>query len=109
MSRGAAAAIAAALASIKSATRWPIIRRTVSLPSRCGLSADALFDPTHVLREERQRPELLERDQTGAQAVVDVVIVVGDLVGEVRELRLEAGCVPLEEALADVAELARVA
>ena len=30
--------------------------------------------------------QLVERDQAGAQAVVDVVIVVGDFVGDVRDL-----------------------
>ncbi len=68
----------------------------------------ALLDPTHVLREERQLLELLERDQPRAQSIVDVVVVVRDLVGEVRELRLEARLAALEEAFADVAELARV-
>ncbi len=47
-------------------------------------------------------------DQAGAQAVVDVVVVVGDLVGEVRDLRLEARLPALEETLAQLAELARV-
>ena len=109
MSRGAAAAIASALDSIKPETRW-------LNHSAHGLAAEplrlesgvALFDPTHVLREERQLPELLERDQPRAQSIVDVVIVVRDLVGEIRELRLEARLVALEESYADVAELARV-
>ena len=33
--------------------------------------------------------QVVERDQPGAQAVVDVVVVVGDLVGEVGDLRFE--------------------
>src|SRR5688500_1549420 len=64
------------------------------------------LDAAQVLGEQRQRAELLERDETGAQAVIDVVIVVGDLVGDVRELRLETGLFALEEPFANVAELA---
>ena len=41
-------------------------------------------------RTARTSRELLERDQAGAQAVVDVVRVVGDLVGQVAQLRLQA-------------------
>ena len=41
--------------------------------------------------------ELLEREQSGAQPVVDIVIVVGDLVGNVGQLRLEARLLALDE------------
>ena len=47
-------------------------------------------------------------EQAGAQAVVDVVVVVGDLVGEIGDLRFERRPPLLEEALADLAQLARV-
>ncbi len=48
------------------------------------------------------------RDQPGADPVVHVVVVVGDGVGEVRELRLERRLPPLEEAQAELAELPRI-
>src|SRR5690606_8424030 len=53
--------------------------------------------------------ELLQRQEPGAQAVVDIVVVVGDLVRDVRNLRLEPRLAPLDEAAAHVAELAGVA
>src|SRR5262249_46798711 len=56
----------------------------------------------------RQRRELLECDHARAQAVVDVVVVVRDLVGDVRELSLETRLAPLQETSAELAELARV-
>ena len=51
--------------------------------------------------EQRHVAQAVERDQSGAQAVVDVVIVVRDLVGEIRDLRFEAGLAALDEALAE--------
>ena len=59
--------------------------------------------------EQRHLEQLLDADQAGADAVVDVVVVVGDLVGEIRELRLQARLLPADEALAQLAELERVA
>ena len=61
-----------------------------------------------LAREQRHAAQLLERHQAGAQAVVDVVVVVGDGVGEVRDLRLEARLAALDEALPELAERARV-
>src|SRR5690606_10680633 len=67
------------------------------------------LDRPKLLGEERHVGELLERQEARAQAVVDVVVVVCDLVRDVRDLRLETGLAPLDEAAADVAELDRVA
>ena len=53
----------------------------------------------------RDAAQLVERDQAGAQPVVDVVVVVGDLVGEVRDLRLEPGCVRSRKRCPTLAEL----
>jgi hypothetical protein len=39
--------------------------------------------------EQRHRFELRDVEQAGAQAVVDVVVVVGDLVGQIGDLRFE--------------------
>jgi hypothetical protein len=52
----------------------------ISFPGDCG-----------VTRKEADFAELLERDQPRAQAVIDVVIVVGDLVGKVADLRFQRG------------------
>jgi len=41
--------------------------------------------------EQRHGFELFHGDQAGAHAVVDVVGVVGDLIGEVAQLGLQAG------------------
>jgi len=48
-------------------------------------------------------------DETRPQPVVDVVIVVGDLIGQVGNLRLETRLLASDEALPDLAELARLA
>ena len=48
-------------------------------------------------------------DQTRAQPVVHIVIVVGDLVSNVRDLRFESGLTSLEKSLAKLPELARIA
>ena len=85
------------------------MRRTVSCtrrrPGRSGYSrSTSLKLPPH----QRHLGDLLERDQAGANAVVDIVIVVGNFIGEIRQLRLEAGLAPLQEALAHIAELARL-
>ena len=42
--------------------------------------------------------------QTGAQTVVDVVIIVRDLIGEIGQLGLQAGLPALQEPFADIAE-----
>jgi hypothetical protein len=63
-----------------------------------------------VLRvEQRLLAQLVERQQPGAVAVVNVVVVVGDRIGDVGYLRLEARLPALQEALANVPELTRVA
>ena len=59
--------------------------------------------------EQRMLAQLRKRQQARAVAVVDVMVVVGDGVGDVRDLRLEPRLCPLEEAPAHVAERARVA
>ena len=44
----------------------------------------------HRLHEGNRRPDLGERKEPRAQAVVDVVRVIGDVVGDRRRLRFEA-------------------
>ena len=61
-----------------------------------------------VLEEQRHLEQLLHADEPGADAVVHVVIVVGDLIGEIGELRLQPGLLAADEALAELAESQRV-
>jgi hypothetical protein len=62
----------------------------------------------HVPRENADLRKLFDREQTGAQAIVDVVVVVGDLVGEIGELRFERRLPPLYETLANIAQSASI-
>ena len=68
------------------------MRRTVSWirrrPAMCGYSASRLG---RMAGEEADSVELLEREQAGAQAVIDIVVVVGDLVGQIADLRFQRG------------------
>ena len=68
----------------------------------------ALDDAVVLAAEDRDPAQLLDRDQAGTDAVVDVVVVVGDRVGQVGELRLERGLAAVEEPRAELAELPRV-
>src|SRR5512133_2062131 len=47
--------------------------------------------------EKRHVAQLFHRDQAGANPVVDVVGVVGNLISKVAQLRLKAGLAPIEE------------
>ena len=58
-----------------------------------------------ALRHQRNLVELLGHEQAGAHAVVDVVRVVGHLVGEIAQLRLEAGLRAVDEALGHATRL----
>ena len=48
--------------------------------------------------------QVVQVQQAGLEAVIDVVGVVGDLVGQVSKLRLESRLTTLEESLAQVTE-----
>ena len=84
--------LAAPVSSSTSLTIRPIWSRTSSGTSRACLDVGiAGRGPrAHRRGDQRHLEQLLEREQAGAQAVVDVVIVVGDVVGDRRHLRLEA-------------------
>ena len=56
-------------------------------------------------REHSHFLQFLDVDQPGAHAVIHIVIVVRDGIGEVGELRLEPGLRAIEESFADIAEL----
>ena len=65
----------------------------------------------HVVQsrgEQRLLAQLLQTQEPGADAVVDVVIVVSDRVRDVGQLCFEAGLFALEKTLTDVAEFACV-
>ena len=57
-----------------------------------------------VTAEDADFGQLLERDQTGTQAVIDIVVVVGNLIRQVGDLGFQAGLPPFQEAEADIAE-----
>jgi len=63
---------------------------------------------THVAAENGDGGQLFHVQQFRAQSVVDVVIVVGDLVGQIGNLGLEAGPLALDEPFADITQGARV-
>ena len=46
------------------------------------------------VRRQRHHLEIIDGEQSGAQAVVDVMGVIGDVVGDGRDLRLERGKAP---------------
>ena len=55
---------------------------------------DAGIAPAHLVEhraDQRHVAQIVDAEQAGAQAVVDVVVVVGDVVGERGDLRLGAG------------------
>ena len=71
----------------------PIMSRTISLPQLRLERRDAFADATRVCSSKNGTSRSCSSvDQAGAQAVVEIVIVVGDLVGEVGDLRFERGC-----------------
>ena len=57
-----------------------------------------------LLGEQAHVAELFDRDELRAQPVVDVVIIVSDLVGDVGKLGLEAGLVLLDKTPPQLAE-----
>src|SRR5690606_19864836 len=57
-----------------------------------------------MLDPERHVLHLLDGQQAGAQAVVDIVVVVGNLVGKIGELSLHRWLRTLKEAPAKLAE-----
>ena len=46
---------------------------------------------SHRRADQRQLDQFVEIEQAGTKPVVDIVIVIGDIVGDRRDLRLEAG------------------
>ncbi len=88
-----AAAIRRPLSPIASSMNRVMTRRVSSWMTRGSSSARMkLVDLLHQSGYERNfGAELGDRKQAGAQAVVDVVGVVGDVVGDRRRLSLEAG------------------
>ena len=48
---------------------------------------------------------LFERDQPGAQTIIDIVIVVGDFIGKVGDLRFQRGAAVFQEPFAQLAQM----
>ena len=83
------------LCAITSSIMRVIRRRISSWALAAGLEARMLRgDLAQDVAEQRQRREVLDLEQLGAQAVVDVVGVIGDVVGDGAALRLGAGIAP---------------
>ena len=61
-----------------------------------------------MARKQADLFQLLKRDQARTQTVVHVVVVVGDLVGEVGDLRFKTRLLLEDEALAHIAKLTRI-
>ena len=58
--------------------------------------------------KQRLLAQLLEAQEPGSKAIVDIVIVIGDCIRNVGQLSFEAWLLTLQETLADVAKLARI-
>ena len=86
-----AAAMRARLSAMTSSMKRVMTRRVSSWMTRglleAGMEASISLSSAG---EERRVADLGEIEQAGAQAVVDVVRVIGDVVGDRRRLRLEA-------------------
>jgi hypothetical protein len=68
-----------------------------------------LFDDVVLPAEQTHVQQLGDFDHPGADAVIDIVVVIGDFIGQVGNLGFEAGLLPVEEPLADIAEFAGIA
>jgi hypothetical protein len=56
-----------------------------------------------VAREQAHLPQLFKGQHPGSEAVIDIVVVVGDFVGEVADLRLQRGAAIDQKALTQLA------
>ena len=88
----AASGRSAAPVSAMTSSIMRVIRRRTSLvhaarPARAGVLRRDLGDD---VADERDGGDIVEREQIGAQAVVDVMGVVGDVVDNRRDLRFRA-------------------
>ena len=54
----------------------------------------ARLNQSDVAREKADLAQLLQTDEAGAQAIVDIMVVVGNFVGEIAYLRFQDGCPP---------------
>ena len=75
--------------------------------ARCHIGIN-FFYARVLLREQPGCLQLLYGNEAGAQTVVHVVIVIGDLVGKVGDLRLQARLVFFQKALAKFAQFRRM-
>ena len=83
------------LCAMTSSIMRVIRRRTSSWARRAGSSRGCCArDLAQDVADQRQRREIVDREHLGAQPVVDVVGVVGDVVGDGADLRLGARMAP---------------
>ena len=68
------------------------MRRMVSCTTRARPGPDIAARPRRTGGEHAHLAQRRQIDQLCTDAVIDVVVVVGDLVGEVGDLRLKPGC-----------------
>ena len=66
-----------------------ISRRMVSCTRRAARVRGAAGRPRPAPRRPAARGQLVEDEEAGAQAVIEIVVAVGDVVGDRRELRLQ--------------------
>ena len=52
--------------------------------------------------------KLFQGEQARAQPVIDIVVVIGDLVGQIRKLRFKAGLLLVEKQLSHIAQPAGI-
>jgi len=69
----------------------------------------ALVYLVEISCEQRLLPKLRKAEEACPKAIVDVMIVVGDGVCDVRYLCLKPGLLAVQEALANIAEFACIA
>ena len=67
-----------------------------------GMNLSELID---VPRKQSNLLELPQIDQTGTQPVIKVVIVIGDFIGKVTDLRFQRGLLAFEKPFAQCAQL----
>ena len=65
-------------------------------------------DLLHVLRENSDLCELFDRQQSRAQSIVNVMVVIGDFVRQIGELRFKRRTLPFHETRANLTEPARI-
>ena len=88
---GPSAASRARVSPKASSTKRVMTRRTSSWITRTAPGPGCNRSISSSSRPGNRPPQVVEREQAGAQAVVNVMGVIGDVVGQCRALRLGVG------------------